>query len=200
LLVTFSTAGYGDLVPQSLFGKASAITIGVMGIALTTIFGGIVTNKMVQSREQRYVSEYLTMRASREEQINSAAWCIQSAYRWYKGRIRDTVTPWKVTGHKANRVYAAIKKFREDRWEVSQAVSTANDPVIESKMNRTACNLRGSMQKLTVHSKTNSAATKNIESYVQEILKVLDPKEQRTRMIQRSLEATSTNRMTLTSL
>lgn len=198
--VTFSTVGYGEMVPQTIFGKASAVTIGVLGIAITTVFGGIVTNRMVQSREQRYVSEYLTMRAAREQELNSAAWCIQSAFRWYKSRVRDTVTPWKMTGHKANRVYAAIKKFREDRWEVSQAVSTANDPVIESKMNRTFRNLRSSLHKLQVHSKTYSATVKNIESYVQEIVKLLDAKEMRSRLQQRSLEDKRTLNMTLTSL
>ena len=198
--VTFSTAGYGDMVPGTLFGKASAVTIGVFGIAITTVFGGIVTNRMSQSREQRYVSEYLTMRQSREELLHSAAWCIQSTFRWYKNRVRDTVTPWRPTGHKANRVYAAIKKFREDRWSVSQALSTANDPVIESKMNRTSRNLRSSLHKLSVHQKTFSATSKNIESHIAEIVKLLDPREQRTRLIQRSLENRQALSMSLTSL
>jgi hypothetical protein len=198
--VTFSTAGYGDMVPHTLMGKVAAVTIGVLGIAITTIFGGIVTNRMVQSREQRYVSEYLTMRSARESLVNSAARCIQSTFRWYKNRVRDTVTPWKVSGHKANRVYAAIKKFREDRWEVSQAVSTANDPVIESKMNRTSRNLRQCLHSLMVHSKTNSATTNNIETYVAEIVKLLDPKEQRIRMMQRTLEDKKSTNMTLMTL
>ena len=155
---------------------------------------------MIQSREQRYVSEYLTVRYAREQLLNSAARCIQSTFRWYKSRVRDTVTPWKVSGHKANRVYAAIKKFREDRWEVNQAVSTANDPVIESKMNRTSRNLRSCLHRLTVHSKTYSSTTNNIETYVNEIAKLLDPKEQRLRLIQRSLEDKRKTDMSLMSL
>jgi len=172
--VTFATVGYGDMAPVTGFGRFASVAIGAIGITVTTIFGGVVTNLIRESREQRYVSEYLTLRRARDENKTAAARVIQMAYRWYKSRTRDIVTPWSAHGHKSNFVYGAIQNFRVTRWEMRQSQSASADPVTDSSMNGVRLHLRKSVELLRKHEKQLKTTESNIASYVNDICKLLE--------------------------
>lgn len=172
--VTFSTVGYGDLSPQSAFGRLASIAVGASGIAITTIFGGIVTQLMKQSREERYISEYLNVATASHQCRDSAALAIQAAWRHYRQRNGTIKTPWLEVGHKSNLVYAAIKRLRSHRWVMSQSLSSASDPVIDSHLTRLTTDLLASVRLLEKHEKAISAAHNNIDGYVDDIKRVLD--------------------------
>ena len=172
--VTFSTVGYGDMAPISPLGRLASIFLGAVGITITTIVGGVTTNLMVQSREQRYVSEYLNMVKAADSCKDSAARVIQAAWRYYRIRSGDVMNPWRGGGHKSNFVYANIKEFRSHRWNMSQSKSTANDPVIDSKMNRLSVTLLETVKHLEKHEKSITATAHNIDSYVRDIARLLE--------------------------
>lgn len=174
VFITFTTVGYGDLAPKSLLGRVVAATAGAFGITITTVFGGVVTNLMGQSREQRTISEYLSGVTAGEECRQSAALVIQAAWRYYKRRVGDMVMLNARHGHKSNVVYARIKALKTNRWKVSQSLSTANDPVIDTKMNRISTNLRWAVQAMEKHEKSVTATMCTLESFVMDIGKVLD--------------------------
>lgn len=134
--VTFLTIGYGDLVPKSVFARMVSIFIGASGITVITVVNGIITNLMVQSREQRFVSEYLQLVESTTKSRIAAVQVIKCAWRFYRARHGMQFDPWsQAGGHKSNQVHHSIRQFQKTRWAITQSLSTANDPGIDTKMN-----------------------------------------------------------------
>lgn len=134
---TFATLGFGDVVPKTLLGKLCAIIVSALGVTVRTVVGGVVTNLMVQSKEQRHVSEYLKIVRNSKGCRHAAARVIQSTWRHYRQTKGDVVafSKWEKSGHKSNQVCASIKEFKSYRWRLSQSQSTANDPVVDAKIN-----------------------------------------------------------------
>ena len=134
---TFSTVGFGDIVPTTVLGRLCAIILSALGVTVRTIVGGIVTNLMVQSKEQRHVSEYLKIVRNSKGCRHAAARAIQACWRHYRQTRGHVVvsSKWRKIGHKSNNVCATIKEFKAYRWRLSQSQSTANDPVVDAKIN-----------------------------------------------------------------
>ena len=57
--VTFTTIGYGDMVPHTLMGRVLTFGIAVVGQIMLAIFGGVVTNKLAPSKQQQLIQSYL---------------------------------------------------------------------------------------------------------------------------------------------
>ena len=172
--VTFTTVGYGDLVPTSHFGRFVSVLIGAAGIVVITVFTGIVTNLASQSREQRFVQEYLTIANAAKRCQVSAALVIQSAYRFFKLRAGNLLMPWvKRRGHKANFLYARILEFKKSRWRLTRSMSTASDPVIDSKLNFVRNDLIAMSRRLEQHEKSVTATIDNLHQRVEDIVSML---------------------------
>jgi hypothetical protein len=171
--VTFSTVGYGDMVPVTAFGRLSSVAIGAIGVTTVTVFGGVVTNLMVQSREQRAVSQYLSETDVDQKVESSAARVIQLAYLYSKAKTKDIVNPWLQGGHKSNVVYGAIKDFKKYRWQKSQTQSSTNDPVTDSKINNVNHTLNKAQLTLQASSQTMKATRNAVRSFMQEMNSVL---------------------------
>lgn len=172
-VVTFMTLGYGDLVVQSVLGRLAAVLCAATGITITTILGGVVTNLMVQSKEQRHVTEYLVTIDSTRGCRHAAARLIQSAWRFYRRRKGDIMTKWDGNGHKSNTVYRAILNFRNFRWELSQSQSTANDPVIDAKINHVSHTLSQSVLLLQKHADGMTNTFDELQTFVNDMDKIL---------------------------
>ena len=171
--VTFSTVGYGDMAPVTGFGRFASVVIGAAGITTTTVFGGVVTNLMVQSREQRSVSQYLSEQYANDNVDNSAARVIQFAFRYSRTKTKDIVNPWIKGGHKSNLVYGAIKDFKSHRWLKSQTQSSTNDPVTDSKINNVNAYLHHSRRNVD-SSRTVVRSTRDaVRSFMSEMQSVL---------------------------
>ena len=162
--VTFATIGYGDLVPQSQFARLVSVFIGASGVTTVIIFNGIITNLMVQSREQRFVAEYLQLVDSTRESRMAAARVIQCAWKFYRANRGLVVTPWHFDGHKTNYIHKNIKKFQRTRWHITRSLSTANDPVIDTKMN----DVRDDLEKMCfVLDKRERGAGSTVDNVIQ---------------------------------
>jgi hypothetical protein len=171
--VTFSTVGYGDMAPVTAFGRLASVACGAIGITTTTVFGGVVTNLMVQSREQRAVSQYLSETDADRNVEHSAARVIQLAYLYSRAKTKDVVNPWIKGGHKSNVVYGAIKAFKSYRWLKSQTQSSTNDPVTDSKINNVSNYLNRTQQHLLASSATVKSTRNAVRSFMTEMQSVL---------------------------
>jgi voltage-gated potassium channel len=67
VIVTISTIGYGDLVPQSVAGKAVAAVVMLTGITLAGIFIGFISELVHQRLETRPNQSSLKNRLDRVE-------------------------------------------------------------------------------------------------------------------------------------
>ena len=169
--ITFTTIGFGDFVPSTVPGRLLTVLLGVSGVIITTIFSGVLTNKLVPTKIQRYVVEYLQVRRTSEAYRQAAARLIQCAFRTYI-RSRRSIRVGRVS-HKANRVYGAVKDFRRARFDVKGAVLPSTDPVLEEKMVVTKKYLKSLDDKLTVQHELMLGLQSKIEDELASILRAL---------------------------
>eukprot|EP00755_Sulcionema_specki_P018023 Sspe_Gene.65820::Locus_38912_Transcript_1_1_Confidence_1.000_Length_1505::g.65820::m.65820 len=163
--VTFTTIGYGDMVPQSYSGRLIAVLLGFMGHVVTALFGGVMTNKLTPTKTQQLVTEYLANQDAEVNYLSAAASLIQSVWRvWHEARLkRQNIFKQRqgaafavVAGAKIGRVeepkakrkdrlgsdlranrqkvYAAVKRFRQRRYQLAKSSLQATDPVVDKKL------------------------------------------------------------------
>jgi len=168
--VTFTSLGYGDLVPASSFGRLVAVVISATGIVMITVFTGVITNVMVQSREQQFVTEYLNVSSSSRSVRHCAAAVIQAAWRHAMTRRGDFGLPWLKNKHKSNVVLLTIKAFRRSRWSLTQSLSTASDSVVDTGIN----GVHGTLSKMYAQfEKHERRTTASIDAFHQTTLDLL---------------------------
>eukprot|EP01064_Diplonema_japonicum_P025202 TRINITY_DN3625_c4_g1_i1.p1 TRINITY_DN3625_c4_g1~~TRINITY_DN3625_c4_g1_i1.p1 ORF type:complete len:444 (+),score=62.34 TRINITY_DN3625_c4_g1_i1:65-1396(+) len=125
--ITFTTIGFGDFVPKTISGRVLTVLLGISGVIITTIFSGVLTNKLAPTKVQRYVVEYLTVRDALQVYRKKAVLLIEAVYIQYSKRIAPK-------GHKGNTIYGAVKSFRRARFDVKGSVLPSMDPVLEDKL------------------------------------------------------------------
>lgn len=172
---TFTTVGYGDIVPVSPFGRFVAVLIGSSGILITTVLSGVIINLVAASREQRFIQDYLDKAHAGAALRNSAASAIQAAYRFFKVHGGDAVMPGvKRKGHKSNFLYKTLETFSDNRWRFTKSISTAGDPVVDSKLNFVRTDLFQCVTRLEDHEKSLTATLDNLHQRVADIIRILD--------------------------
>eukprot|EP01059_Diplonema_ambulator_P035427 TRINITY_DN8323_c0_g1_i1.p1 TRINITY_DN8323_c0_g1~~TRINITY_DN8323_c0_g1_i1.p1 ORF type:complete len:462 (+),score=78.21 TRINITY_DN8323_c0_g1_i1:208-1386(+) len=140
--ITFTTIGFGDFVPMTVSGRILTVMLGICGIIITTMFSGVLTNKLAPTKVQRYVVEYLTVRDALQSYRKKAALLIEAAYIRHSKRSA-------LSGHKSNHIYGAVKDFRRARFDVKGSVLPSMDPVLEDKLVQLKGYLRDLDQKLS---------------------------------------------------
>eukprot|EP00754_Rhynchopus_humris_P028465 Rhum_TRINITY_DN15157_c0_g1::Rhum_TRINITY_DN15157_c0_g1_i2::g.140700::m.140700/K04944/KCNN3; potassium intermediate/small conductance calcium-activated channel subfamily N member 3 len=133
--ITFTTIGFGDFVPQTVPGRVITVVLGIAGVIITTMFSGVLTNKLAPTKIQRYVVEYLAVRDTLDVYRKAAARLIWSSWVIYRQRkLPHLARKPPRFGHKSNKLYGAVKAFRRARFGVKGAVLPSIDPVLEEKM------------------------------------------------------------------
>ena len=57
--ITFTTIGYGDVYPKSMFGRIFAIWVGGSGIILSAVLVGLTTDKLTMTRREKLINKVL---------------------------------------------------------------------------------------------------------------------------------------------
>ena len=129
--ITFTTIGFGDFVPQTISGRICTVLLGITGVVITTIFSGVLTNKLAPTKIQRYIVEYLAVRSTLRVYEEKAAFLLQAVFKQHLLKKRKMTS---IQSHKSNKVYGAIKGFRRARFDVKGAILPSMDPVLEDKL------------------------------------------------------------------
>jgi voltage-gated potassium channel Kch len=83
--VTMTTVGYGDMSPTSTFGRLATVFMGLVGIVLSALFVGTVTNKLALTYHQSRTLNAMKLHSLTKSHRRSAARYILYVWRDYRG-------------------------------------------------------------------------------------------------------------------
>jgi hypothetical protein len=157
--VTLRTIGYGEFTPKTVLGRIAACLCAVFGIGTLVIFSALLVSKIQLTKEQKQAVEYLSTSRADQALREAAAILLQVSWRRYcvrKVRAEKVAMVPSLTGakkdsnlhmsnagklivdldpgHKADRLYFAMKKFRTVRKELFGAFTQAQDAVVNLKI------------------------------------------------------------------
>jgi len=142
--VTFRTIGFGDYYPVTVPGRIVAALCVLAGMITLTVFVAVLVAKVPLSKEQLLAVEYLRTKQADEKCRDAAALLIKTSimvYLYAKLEVPEGKKNVPVVhhhGHKGNRLYFAIKRFRVFRSEVNGSFTQAHDVVISQKLEAVA--------------------------------------------------------------
>jgi voltage-gated potassium channel len=82
---TVTTVGYGDVVPQSVGGRALAVLVMATGIAFLSVFTALITAAFIESLRRRFSREHEDKVETRLEEIAARLAAIEAALSPGKG-------------------------------------------------------------------------------------------------------------------
>lgn len=82
--ITFTTIGYGDFYPKSLWGRAFALYIGFFGILAAAVLVTVMTDKLTMTRRERLLTKTLKIDTLDHELKHRAATVLQRLFRKYR--------------------------------------------------------------------------------------------------------------------
>eukprot|EP01059_Diplonema_ambulator_P007040 TRINITY_DN16578_c0_g1_i1.p1 TRINITY_DN16578_c0_g1~~TRINITY_DN16578_c0_g1_i1.p1 ORF type:complete len:691 (+),score=156.50 TRINITY_DN16578_c0_g1_i1:2-2074(+) len=138
--VTFTTIGYGDMVPKSTAGKIVTVILGTLGHVVIATFGGVVTNKLTPTKTQQLMTEYIENQDAEVNYKRAAATLIQSVWRLWSAKKKSPSQLLRTKeGRKARQrnrelVQIAVKRFMQRRYQLAKSSLQAIDPVIDQKL------------------------------------------------------------------
>ena len=142
---TLRTIGYGDLNPQTLLGRVLSAICALIGTSTVIVFTAVLVSKAPLSKEQKLGVEFLRTKEADEKLRAAAGQLVQTAMMtfWFPKmceRFHGGKQPlWlnrylQPQGHKGNRVYFAIKHFRNAKRNLEASFSEAQDVVVNIKL------------------------------------------------------------------
>eukprot|EP00759_Apiculatamorpha_spiralis_P002573 PhF_6_TR11021/c0_g1_i1/m.17850/K04945/KCNN4; potassium intermediate/small conductance calcium-activated channel subfamily N member 4 len=171
--ITFTTIGYGDYFPVSVGGRLVAMLIGVAGITIVNIFSGVITNRVVPNREQKYIAEYLSTTEAKQEWHDGAAIVLQTAYREHV-RAKKQNQNVDILHERSNVMYKAMKQFRRARSKMEESITPSNDPIIDGKVMAIADIILCVQHELEMQQKELERLQKEIDKKLMDIIFMLE--------------------------
>jgi len=83
-IVTMTTLGYGDIFPVAWQGRSFAAITVLLGLVLTALIVGVVTNKLAPTEFESLVMDWLENENRKVRREEFAATIIQCAWREYR--------------------------------------------------------------------------------------------------------------------
>ncbi|CAF4985119.1 unnamed protein product [Rotaria sp. Silwood1] len=116
-IVTFTTVGYGDLYPSTYCGRGIATIVGLIGLLSSAILIAILTQKLLLTREEKYVHTFVLNTRLEKKRKNQAANVIKFAIKvWYlKRRNKSTSIEYLLTQRKVFRSIHHLQKIRQNQ-------------------------------------------------------------------------------------
>eukprot|EP01065_Artemidia_motanka_P021803 TRINITY_DN2602_c2_g1_i1.p1 TRINITY_DN2602_c2_g1~~TRINITY_DN2602_c2_g1_i1.p1 ORF type:complete len:364 (+),score=133.10 TRINITY_DN2602_c2_g1_i1:514-1605(+) len=171
--ITFTTIGFGDFAPKTPAGRFVTVLLGIAGVIITTVFAGVLTNRMAPTKVQRFVVEYLKVRDALVVYKTTAAELVQATYRQHRRGGKLSAAGRLSEQHKGNRIYGAIKEFRRARFAVKGAVLPSMDPVLEDKLTQLKGFLRELNSRLQEQQQDLKVLQEKVNGELAQILHVL---------------------------
>jgi hypothetical protein len=88
-IITLTTVGYGDIVPQSAVGGVMMIIGTLFGLILTAVVIHVVSGKLEAGEHQGRVLAFINERQTHEQERRLAALCVQLFFRYVCHKRRE---------------------------------------------------------------------------------------------------------------
>lgn len=136
--VTVSTIGYGDVTAVSTTGRVLVILIAFLTLFIMVLFGGVVTNLLSPTREQKYIQRYLEQSEAEEFYKRAAVSVIEVAFLERKKRRQASAAGSaglrSFETKRSPAMYNVMRKMREARHLIRQSLGAAGDSVVDEKL------------------------------------------------------------------
>ncbi|CAF3538674.1 unnamed protein product [Rotaria sp. Silwood1] len=175
-IVTFTTVGYGDVTPATYCGRSVATIACIVGILVSALLIAVISQKLVLSRWERYVHNFVLNIELAKAHRHQAANVI--IYAWKMGR------------------FTKMNKYRSIQYiEAQQAFFRSIDAIkrIKQKQRTLADNNVGLAELLRAQRDTSATIDQSMQQMVtmrrkiDTVEKKLDNVNQTIQMIQRTL-------------
>lgn len=147
VLATITTTGYGDVVPTTFAGRATAVIAAAFGTALSALMIAVVAARLSLSPRQSRVVDFLKAGKAHTSTRHAAAGLIQAGWRlsvarsWAANRNDDP----KVTAANHS-LYMALSRWHETR-AASAPARPALAPMIQN-LSMDVCKLGAAIQRI----------------------------------------------------
>jgi len=123
-LVTMTTLGYGDIVPVAWQGRCFAVIAVLVGLVLTALIVGVVTNKLAPTEFESSVMSWLATEKRKNQREEYAATIIQSVWREYCN-LKNIDDPQRRIRLKGRRIKASIRAWIKKLRAVNRNLTVA---------------------------------------------------------------------------
>ncbi|CAF0926379.1 unnamed protein product [Adineta steineri] len=115
-IITFTTVGYGDLYPTTYCGRSIAALIGLFGLILSALLIAIIAQKLLLTRDEKYVHTFVLNTKLIRNRRNYAANVIKFAIKvWYLKRQNKHKSFQYFQAHR--KLFGSIHHFQKIRQE-----------------------------------------------------------------------------------
>ncbi|CAF2638772.1 unnamed protein product [Rotaria sp. Silwood2] len=148
-IVTFTTIGYGDLIPSTYCGRSVAAIIGLTGVLSTALLISVLAEKLQLIRSEKYVHNFVSNIELAKQRNNQTANVIKFAIKlWYlKQTHRSTSTEYIKTKRKLIRSIRFSRKLKQEQGKLID-------------------NCIGLQEIITIQRETNSKIEENAEQLI----------------------------------
>ncbi|CAI4224905.1 unnamed protein product [Auanema sp. JU1783] len=145
IAITFMLNGYGDIVPQTHWGRIIAIFVGVVGAIISSILIAVISRNILLTQGQRNVNNFMMDSRLTRQHKHSAAKVLQYTWRIHKCLQGGMATDGTLRKHQ-RKFLNAIHEFRAIKNEIR--VFGESNSANSQQVTRLVIEMHSSMQKL----------------------------------------------------
>lgn len=119
-----TTIGYGDYSAKEGWGRFVAVSQGIVGIVIVTMFSGVVINKLQPTEEQKYAFNFIQREKFQKKRFNQALRILQVKFLFKRGKC--------TRGYMNAVIKDAIKQLRKLRRYISQYSEDTNTEAMDT--------------------------------------------------------------------
>jgi voltage-gated potassium channel len=92
-LVTLATVGYGDIVPQSAWGRVVGSFVIVLGVTFLSLLTATVTSYFVEADQERRLDEATSLRGETDDDLRDELAEVRARLEAIEELLRDLARP-----------------------------------------------------------------------------------------------------------
>ncbi|CAF0777200.1 unnamed protein product [Didymodactylos carnosus] len=128
-IVTFTTIGYGDIVPSTYCGRGIAAISGLIGVFATALLVAVISQKLELTRSEKYVHNFVTNIELAKKHRHQAANVVKYGWKiWYlKRRGKEMFIEYIKAQRKLLTAIHCIRKIKQEQRKLGDNAITLSE-------------------------------------------------------------------------